>query len=585
MLRILVLACLACQSTGQGCSPSNCLSNQCRPTESPSDSHRIFGNEVPALNNLCRDQASWMRSSNECAFCPSCLEHLDRLEQVTDCRSYDTYGTAACNALEVCIRGDDRGPPCPSSQACGFSRADRDGDCMYTRAELVARYSEGLALRYWQPWLDRSDSNSDGAISAEEWTQMSYDPKQIALSQARVGTSTILYAQECDLAGCHNGRPYYTCSSDLWIFWGSSYWVIGSTLGDEDSRILFQADDNDATPPRSGWRSPASGALTSLSVTDTLAPSPPPAPQDGCTCPEAYPTCAPDLRDAARQYQAGSIGASMAVGSATCVCRGCRSSETRFGQRVEKGGSSSNACGCQNCGEEGRAFAACGESWETGSDGSSSSSSGSPSSSSGSPSSSSGSSSSASGSSSKDGVNIVVIGTIIGGIVASGIVVGLVACICSLKCHAIFVLVLSILTLLVSLISVFTLFGIPAAIITIITSLLAIPGSSLIVCECCKKADGSPGGYTACGVLCLLSFILRLAALVASVIFSAASLFVPMVGFIFALVGISCIVLTIASGLAEILLSSRCFCCLKKNPGAGTGATHNSPPVVEVQVI
>ena len=407
---------------------------------------------------------------------------------------------------------------------------------------------------------------------------MSYDPKQIALSRARVGTSTILYAQQCDLAGCHKARPYYTCSSDLWIFWGGSYWVIGRTLGDEDSRILFQSEDNDSAPPRSGWRSPASGALTSLSVTDTLAPSPPPAPQDGCTCPEAYPTCARDLRDAARQYPAGSIGAGIDVGSATCVCRGCMSSENRFGQRVEKGGSSSNACGCQNCGEEGRAFVACGESWETGSDGSSSGSSGSPSSS-------SGSASSDSGSSSKDGVNIVVIGTILGGIVASGIVVGLVACICSLKSHAIFVLVLSILTLLVSLISVFTLFGIPAAIITIITSLLAIPGSSLIVCGCCKKADGSPGGYTACGVLCLLSFILRLAALVASLIFSAASLFVPMVGFIFALVGISCIVLTIASGLAEILLSCRCFCCPKRNPGAGTGATHNSSPGVEVQVI
>jgi hypothetical protein len=568
-----------------GC--SDCLSSQCNLGNGPSDLLHNYGNDDPTFNNLCRQGASSMRSSNECAFCPSCLEHLDRLEQVTDCRSYDTYGTEACNALEVCIRGDDRGPPCPSSQACEFSRNDRDGDCMFTRAEMVARTSEQAASRSWQGMLDQIDSNNDGAISPEEWT--SHDPIQISLSQYRHDT---VRPGTCDLAGCHNGRPCYTCSSDLWVFWGGSYWVIGRTLGDEDSRVLSQSD-NDATPPRSGWRLSASGALTPLSVTDTLAPSPPPAPQDGCTCPEAYPTCAPDLRDAARQYQAGSIGASVAVGSATCVCRGCTSSETRFGRTVEEGGSSSNACSCQNCGEEGRAFVACGESWGTGSDDSSSSASGSssevtdilaPSSPPPAPhqdgfSNSSGSSSSASGSSSEDyWVNIVVIGTTIGGIVSSGIVVGLVACISSLKCHAIFVLVLSILTLLVSVTSAFTLIGIPAAIITIITSLLAIAGSSLIACESFKKTDGSPSGYIACGVLCLLSFILRLAALVVSVIVSAASLIVPKVGFIIALVVIFCIVLTVASGLAEILLSSRCFCCPRKNPGAGTGETRNSSP-------
>jgi len=363
---------------GQGCVPSNCLSMNCHPT-SPYDVYNTFGDSDPTFNYVCRQSASSMRVSNECANCPSCLEALDNLQlviadAVTSCSTYATYGTAACDALDVCLQGGDTtaddlqggdttADGQPSSGACGFDQNDLDRNGVYTRPELVDRYNEQLALSVWQPLLNQFDSNSDGAIAAQEWPQ---DPTRLVLSQL----VNVLDAQECSLTGCYNERPHYACDSGLWIFW-TGYWVIGTTLGDSDSRILFQSE-NQATPPRSGWRLPSSGSQTSLSVTNPLAPSPPPAPEDGCMCPEAYPRCAPDLRDEASQYPGGSVGASLAVGSATCVCHGCQSSETTLGRVVESGGSSSNACGCQNCGEEGRRFVACGTSWDASNDDSSS---------------------------------------------------------------------------------------------------------------------------------------------------------------------------------------------------------------------
>ena len=357
------------------CVPSNCLSMNCAPGYSPSDVSNQFGDSDPTFNNMCRELASSMRVSNECANCPSCLEALDNLQLVIAdprCSTYATYGTAACDALDVCLQGSDTtADGQPSSGACEFDQMDLDRNGVYTRPELVDRYNELFARSVWQPLLDKHDSNSDGAIAAQEWPE---DPTRLVLSrlQGRTGNFryNVLDAQECSLAGCYNERPHYACDSGLWIFW-TSYWVIGTTLGDSNSRILFQSE-NQATPPRSGWQLPSGGSQTSLSVTNPLAPSPPPAPEDGCMCPEAYPRCAPDLRDKASQYSGGSAGASLAVGSATCVCHGCQSYETTLGRVVESGGSSSNACGCQNCGEEGLRFVACGKSWDASNDDSSS---------------------------------------------------------------------------------------------------------------------------------------------------------------------------------------------------------------------
>ena len=188
------------------------------------------------------------------------------------------------------------------------------------------------------------------------------------------------------------------------------------------------------------------------------------------------------------------------------------------------------------------------------------------------------SNSSSSSSSFEDEANFAVIGTIGGilaGIVASVAAVIFISC-RSIKSHAIFVLVLTALNVLVSIVSIFTLVGIPAFVITIIATVLVVPGSSIVACGCCPKADGSPCGYIACGVSCLLSFILRLAALVISVlalfvILGAAviaSAIIPGAGG--AVVGCFCIVLPVASALAEILLSIRCFWWQILKSGAGT---------------
>ena len=97
------------------------------------------------------------------------------------------------------------------------------------------------------------------------------------------------------------------------------------------------------------------------------------------------------------------------------------------------------------------------------------------------------------------------------------------------------------------------------------------------------EADGSPCAYIACGVVCLLSFIFRLAALVMSVLALAiilggaaiASAIVPGAAAktVVIIVGCLCIVLLVASSLAEIMLSIRCFWWQILKAGAGTVKT------------
>jgi hypothetical protein len=61
--------------------------------------------------------------------------------------------------------------------------------------------------------------------------------------------------------------------------------------------------------------------------------------------------------------------------------------------------------------------------------------------------------------------------------------------------------------------------ALPAAAVSTVAFVLACIGSSIVVCGCCKDKDGNPGGHISCGVLCLLSFIFRLVALVVLLIF------------------------------------------------------------------
>ena len=107
---------------GQGCVPSNCLSMNCAPGNTPSDAYNLLGDSDPTFNDMCRQLASSMQASNECANCPACLEALDNLQlviadAVTSCSTYATYGTAACDALDVCLQGGDgtgTPPPAPT---------------------------------------------------------------------------------------------------------------------------------------------------------------------------------------------------------------------------------------------------------------------------------------------------------------------------------------------------------------------------------------------------------------------------------------------------------------------------------------
>ena len=69
------------------------------------------------------------------------------------------------------------------------------------------------------------------------------------------------------------------------------------------------------------------------------------------------------------------------------------------------------------------------------------------------------------------------------------VAVAIVGCIVSLKCFAIFVLVLQIITLVITTVSAFTLVGIPSAAISLVAFLLACIGSSIIVCGCCKVSS------------------------------------------------------------------------------------------------
>ena len=184
---------------------------------------------------------------------------------------------------------------------------------------------------------------------------------------------------------------------------------------------------------------------------------------------------------------------------------------------------------------------------------------------------------------------------IIGGAIAGGIVVTIAAIIlctisCSLKCYGIVVLVLACLTLVVNLVSISTVGGIPAEAVTIVASVLAIPGSSIIACGCCKRPDGQPP--IAAGILCLLSCLLRFVALVISLALSPASLFTPGLGLLIAAAGFLCIVLIVASGLTELIL---CIKCLRSQCAAGAccsplseiGATSQGgqAPTGEIEVV
>jgi hypothetical protein len=255
----------------------------------------------------------------------------------------------------------------PSCYDAGFDSSDVDSDGQISLAELqhwaqASGLPSYLAATKGDDVLARYDTNNDGGISPNEWPQI---PITLQLSSAvnpglcnsMTGyCPTIITSQQCIRNGCRSDRPTYICDEGLHIFYQRpSTWYI-STLSDPSDRgftSVVYTRDNAASPPRGGWRTSSGGRVTALTVVDVAATSPPPAPLDGCTCPKAYPTCAPDLRRTMAS-----------VGSATCVCRGCRSySPTLSGTRIESGGSSSNACGCQNCFEEDRRFVPCGSSY------------------------------------------------------------------------------------------------------------------------------------------------------------------------------------------------------------------------------
>ena len=177
-----------------------------------------------------------------------------------------------------------------------------------------------------------------------------------------------------------------------------------------------------------------------------------------------------------------------------------------------------------------------------------------------------------------DDGKLVLIILLVAGVLLAIVAVAIVGCIVSLKCFAIFVLVLSIITLVITIASVFTFVGIPAAAISLVAFLLACIGSSIIVCGCCKDKDGNPCGHISSGVLCLLSFIFRLAAFVVLLI-----TFLLALPFIFAIAQYALFViialalmtvLTVATGLAELVLGIRCiiWACAKQARGAAAGA-------------
>ena len=177
----------------------------------------------------------------------------------------------------------------------------------------------------------------------------------------------------------------------------------------------------------------------------------------------------------------------------------------------------------------------------------------------------------------------IIVGVIAGGIVLTAASIIFCTIACSLKCYGIVVLVLACLTLVVNLVSIFTLFGIPAAAVTIVASLLAIPGSSIIACGCCKRPDGQPP--IAAGILCLLSFLLRLVALALSLVLSMASLLIPGLGLLFAAVGVLCIVLIVASGLSELILCIKCLCSQCCASITTTAQQGGQAPTGEIEVV
>ena len=114
---------------------------------------------------------------------------------------------------------------------------------------------------------------------------------------------------------------------------------------------------------------------------------------------------------------------------------------------------------------------------------------------------------------SDDGAMVVIV-AIVASVLVAIVAVAIVGCIVSLKCFAIFVLLLSITTLVTTIVSVFTLFGIPAAAISTVAFVLACTWVQHHRLRLLQGQRRQPGGHISCGVLCLLSFIFRLAALV-----------------------------------------------------------------------
>ena len=175
-----------------------------------------------------------------------------------------------------------------------------------------------------------------------------------------------------------------------------------------------------------------------------------------------------------------------------------------------------------------------------------------------------------------EGTTVIIL--IVVGVLVAIVAVAIVGCIVSLKCFAIFVLVLSIITLLITIVSVPASFflALPAAAVSTVAFVLACIGSSIVVCGCCKDKDGNPGGHISCGVLCLLSFIFRLVALVVLLIFFLPLLYLSfLAGSYFGIIALALMtVLTVATGLAELVLGIRCiiWACAKGAQGAAAGA-------------
>lgn len=163
---------------------------------------------------------------------------------------------------------------------------------------------------------------------------------------------------------------------------------------------------------------------------------------------------------------------------------------------------------------------------------------------------------------------------LLGSIGVGAVLALLLAFFCYVRSFAVFTLLLSILSLIAGIVNAITIIGIPPAAITIVASIFSIPGASIIACacKCCAWPDGRPGGHLSCAILSTLSVILRLVSLIVHIpilvigLISAAAAASPVFMFVY-VANLTCIILTVITGVAESILGIKCLfylaCCTK----------------------